>query len=218
MPWESPVSFTRLEPAWQIDYEAKDLPVVISRSWGNGRIIVASDSYFVSNEALRDDREPRLLQWTVGPRGLLLFDETHLGTQEQEGVMVLARRFGLDGYLYGLLVVAGLFLWRQSVPLVPPAAPDARDTGGGVVSGKDSRSGLVNLLRRNIAPRDLLATCLAEWRRHRPPGGSVSRFGEMEALVASAGPAQADRTVETYRRLCEINTAGRTQKRYANQP
>jgi len=47
------------------------------------------------------------------------FDEVHLGTQEQEGVMALAQKFRLEGYLYGMLGVVVLFLWRNSVPLVP---------------------------------------------------------------------------------------------------
>jgi hypothetical protein len=218
VPWTSPVSFVRLEPAWQIDYRAKGRPVLIERKWGAGDIIVASDSYFASNEALRDDREPRFLAWIAGAPGLLLFDETHLGTQEQEGVMVLARRYRLEGYLYGLLIVTGLFLWRQSVPLVPPIPTRPHDPAGGAVSGKDSRSGLVNLLRRNIRPRDLLSTSLAEWRRHAPFGRSTASIAEMETLIASAETADPGRIVETYRQLCQLNTHGRTRKNYANQP
>jgi hypothetical protein len=218
VPWKSPISFLRLEPAWQTEYQAKGKPVLITRKWGEGEIIVASDSYFVSNEALRDDREPQLLAWIAGPSGLLLFDETHLGTQEQDGVMTLARRYRLEGYLWGLLVVAGLFLWRQSVPLVPPAAARMQDPAGGTISGKDSRSGLVNLLRRNIGPRELLPTCLAEWRRHASSGRSAAQTNEMETVVTLAEKVPPAQIVETYRRLCDINTGGRTRKNYATQP
>jgi hypothetical protein len=218
VPWKSPVSFLRLEPEWQKDYQAKGKPVLIARSWGKGEIIVAGDSYFISNEALREDRAPGLLGWIAGPPGLLLFDETHLGTQEQEGVMVLAHRYRLEGYLYGLLIVAGLFLWRQSVPLVPPAPARAHDPAGGAVSGKDSRSGLVNLLRRNISPRELLPTCLAEWRRHASFGQSAARTAEMETVIAAEKAPPPERIVETYRQLCDINTGGCTKKNYANQP
>jgi hypothetical protein len=218
VPWKSPVSFLRMEPAWQTDYQAKGKPVLITRKWGEGEIIVASDSYFVSNEALRDDREPQLLAWIAGPSGLLLFDETHLGTQEQDGVMTLARRYRLEGYLWGLLVVAGLFLWRQSVPLVPPAPARLHDPAGGAVSGKDSRSGLVNLLHRNISPRELLSTCLAEWRRHASSGHSAAQATEMETVVTLADKVPAAQIVETYRRLCDLNTGGRTRKNYATQP
>jgi hypothetical protein len=218
VPWKSPISFLRLEPEWQTDYQAKGKPVLITRPWGAGEIIVASDSYFVSNEALRDDRAPQLLAWIAGPPGLLLFDETHLGTQEQDGVMTLARRYRLEGYLWGLLVVAGLFLWRQSVPLVPPVPARAHDPAGGAVSGKDSRSGLVNLLRRNITPRELLPTCLAEWRRHASSGHSAAQATEMETVVNLADKVPPAQIVETYRRLCDINTGGRKRKNYATQP
>ena len=218
VPWESPVSFLRLEPPWQVEYQAKGQPVLIERKWGGGEIIVAGDSYFLSNEALRSDRRPRLLGWIAGPPGLLLFDETHLGTEEQDGVMVLARRYRLEGYLYGLLLVAGLFLWRQSVPLVPPAPLRVHDPAGGAVSGKDSRSGLVNLLRRNVRARDLLSTCLAQWRRQASEGQTAARTAEMETLVASSATAPPDRIVEIYRQLCRINTRNPNSKTYANQP
>jgi hypothetical protein len=189
--------------------------VVIDRKWGQGEIIVATDSYFVSNEALRSDRAPRLLSWIAGPPGRLLFDETHLGTTEQEGVMVLIERYRLEGYLYGLLIVTALFLWRQSVPLAPPAALQPSAAAGGVISGKDSRSGLVNLLRHNIKPRDLLLLCIAEWRRSAKAAPGV-RDAEMEAALPSAAAAPPDRLVSTYRDLCHINTDGRP-KIYATQ-
>ena len=61
-----------------------------------------------------------MLSLVTGLPGRLLFDETHLGTEEKEGVMFLAEKFRLEGYLYGMLGVVLLFLWRNSVPLVPP--------------------------------------------------------------------------------------------------
>ena len=220
LPWKSSVHFLRLEPEWQVRYKAKGKPVLIERQWGKGDIIIATDSYFLSNEALRSDRRPLLLGLIAGPNGHLLFDEVHLGTQEQEGVMVLAQRFRLVGYLYGLLIVAALFLWRNSVPLVPPRATRGPSLLGGAVSGKDSRSGLVNLLRRNIGPRDILKTCLTEWKRtaHADRRDVDPKTAAMELLLTTTDVTQPERIVEAYHQIREINAGRRTQKTYATKP
>jgi hypothetical protein len=207
VPWKSALYFVRLEPDWEVLYAAKSMPVLIHRSWGKGEIIVASDSYFISNEGVRKDRSPRLLSFVAGPPGLLVFDETHLGTQRQEGVMFLMNKFHLEGGLYALLAVLLLLLWRNSVPLVPP--PPARpDVLGGAVSGKDSRSGLVNLLRRNVSPAEILPTSVAEWQRTVTPTQPhlKERLAEMNALLAGAETKRPEQIVRLYHQLREINT------------
>ena len=131
--------------------------------------------------------------------------------------MVLIRRYHFEGVAYGLVLVTVLFLWRQSVPLVPVPPSATGNMAGGVISGKDSRHGLVNLLRRNIAPRDILSTCAAEWRRS---GGanSIERSEQMESILAAmSSTAASEELVSVYRKLCEANTAGRPAKIYASQ-
>lgn len=220
VPWKSSLHFVRLEPEWMVRYKAKGQPVFIERRWGNGEILMASDSYFLSDEALLKDRKPLLLNLVAGPRGNLLFDEVHLGTEEKEGVMVLAHRFRLDGYLYGMLIVAALFLWRNSVPLVPPRATQGNVVAGGTVSGKDSRSGLVNLLRRNISRRDILKTCFTEWKRGVRTGRPQhdSKAAAMETILASPEAGQPEHIVEIYHQLRTINSGSRTQENHATRP
>jgi hypothetical protein len=219
VPWKSALYFVRLEPDWQRLYDAKFKPVLIQRAWGKGEIIVATDSYLISNEALRNNRCPELLGLLAGPPGRLLFDETHLGTQEQEGVMFLANKFRLEGYLYGMLGVVLLFLWRNSVPLVPPRASGGHALLGGTVSGKDSRSGLVNLLRRNIAGVDILKTSFAEWKRNVTPGRRhlQGKMSEMESILSAAETSRADKMIQSYHQLREINTPSRAKGNYATK-
>jgi hypothetical protein len=218
VPWKSALYFVRLEPEWEALYTAKSKPVLIHRTWGKGEIIVASDSYFISNEGVRKDRSPRLLSFLAGPPGLLLFDETHLGTQQQEGVMFLMNKFHLEGMLYALLAVLLLLLWRNSVPLVPPHRAPPRDLLGGAVSGKDSRSGLVNLLRRNVSPKEILPTSLAEWQRTVTPTQPHlnERLSAMTALLAGAETKRPEQIVQLYHQLREINT-NRTQPPHATK-
>ena len=219
VPWKSALYFVRIEPEWQRLYSAKSNPVLIRRSWGNGEIIVATDSYFISNEGLRNNRRPVLLGMLTGPGGSLLFDETHLGTQEQEGIMYLAEKFRLEGYLYGMFAVALLFLWRNSVPLVPPRSTGEHARLGGAISGKDSRSGLVNLLRRNIAAADILKTSFGEWRRCVTPGRHHLhvKLAEMEAVVTSTTGNRPETIVASYHQLREINTPSRNKEHYATK-
>jgi hypothetical protein len=214
VPWKSALYFVRLEPEWQRLYSAKYNPVLIRRKWGNGEIILATDSYFISNEALRNNRRPALLGLLTGPPGGLLFDEAHLGTEEQEGVMFLAEKFRLEGYLYGMLAVVLLFLWRNSVPLVPPRPASDHAHLGGAVSGKDSRSGLVNLLRRNIAAADILKTSFTEWRRNVTPDRQHlhGKMAEMEAVLTSN---HAETIVDSYHQLRKINTPSHAKGNYA---
>jgi hypothetical protein len=219
VPWKSAIYFLRLEPDWTTLYDAKSKPVVIWRKWGKGEIIVATDSYLVSNEALRNDRRPALLELLAGPPGHVLFDETHLGTEEQEGVMFLLEKFRLEGYLFGLLGVLLLFLWRNSLPLVPPRALDRQTVLGGTVSGKDSRSGLVNLLRRNIPLTDILGTSLAEWKRTLTPAQRQlqAKSAAMDAALASSEAKRADDIVQLYHQLREINNPSRAPQSYATK-
>jgi hypothetical protein len=160
-----------------------------------------------------------LLSFLTGPGGSLLFDETHLGTQEQDGVMSLAEKFHLEGYLWGMLGVVLLFLWHNSVPLVPPRAPRRQGPLGGIVSGKDSRSGLVNLLRRNIATSDILKTSMTEWKRNVTPAQRHlhNKMSEMESILAATETTRADRIIESYHKLREINTPGRSKGNYATK-
>src|SRR6185436_18671942 len=139
-------------------------PVVIERRLGPGHIVLCSDSYFASNEALRRERHPDLLAWVIGARGRVAFDETHLGVMERPGAATLAWKYRLHGLIAGILLLAALFVWKNSVSFVPPY-DEAGEASGELVTGKDSASGFVNLLRRSISERDLLGICFDEWKK-----------------------------------------------------
>lgn len=218
VPWKSALYFVRLERDWSPLYYAKGKPVMVRRHWGKGEIVLASDSYFISNEALRNDRCSLLLSFLAGWPGQLTFDESHLGTQEQEGIMALAEKFRLEGYLYGMIGVLMLFLWRNSVPLVPPRENDHRLPLGRTISGKDSRSGLVNLLRRNIPSSEILKVCLTEWKRGVTPRRPrlASQLAEMETIV-TATTDHSDLIVQSYHDLSKLNAPGKNRETHATK-
>ncbi len=172
--WRSVTFFTGLDPAWQTIYECNGHPVVIERASGNGTIVLCADSYFLSNEALGKHRAPAFLAWLAGKNSQVVFDEWHHGIADRTGVMTLARRHGMFPFFGALLVLGALFIWKNAAPLVPPR--DDRETAA-VLVGKDSSAGFVNLLRRNIEPRELPNECWRAWRQsflHQnrvPPAG-----------------------------------------------
>jgi hypothetical protein len=161
--------------------------------------VIATDSYFLSNEALRRDRHPDLLAWLVGPGRHVVFDEAHLGVAERPGVATLMRQYRLFWLVAGLVLLAGLFIWKHSVSLLP--AEKNWETGDSV-PGKDAASGFVNLLRRSIPPGDLMRICFVEWRRTAATSGTCSRqrLERAEAAFNALGstPAKGQEVVSTY--------------------
>jgi hypothetical protein len=148
-----------------------------------------------------------LLAWTLGGGREAIFDEAHLGVVTQPGVAALMRKYRLHGLVGSLLLLALLFIWKNAVSLVPPHA-EATVAAGPVVRGKDSAAGFVNLLRRSIAPADILAACYEEWRKTaaRRAAASPAQWQEAHRLVAEqqALPARARNPVSAYRTVSEI--------------
>jgi len=110
-----------------------------------------------------------LLAWFVGPAEFAVFDEAHLGVVETSGVAVLMRKYRLHGVIGALVILAGLFIWKNSSSLVPPPTDETRKD---FVTGKDAAGGFVNLLRRNIPPAKILDVCFEEWTKTLTHSGS----------------------------------------------
>jgi hypothetical protein len=201
--WHSAMIFTNLDAAWQTVYARGTNPVVVERRFGAGTVVMASDSYFVSNEALTVDRHPDLLAWFVGPARDVVFDEAHLGIVESSSITSLMRKYRLHGMVAGFVLLAVLFIWKNSSTFAPThPRPESEDS----VMGRQVVDGFVNLLRRNIAPRDLLTTCFEEWTKSlgRGTGYSITRVDEAQAVIeAENARAQTERKpVRAYREIC----------------
>ena len=211
--WHSVLDFDLTTPeaktaGWHALLQRENRPVIVARPFGDkgGELLLASDTYFLSNEALRAEAHPALLAGLVGPARRVVFDETHLGIAERPGMMTLARRYGLQGGLGALGLLAALFLWRNVVSLVPPPVPPA-DPGatGSSVTGRDAAAGFINLLRRGVPPRELVGVCVEQWRhapgRRVPDAATVERLRALAAAEA-AQPARNRSPATAYRALC----------------
>jgi hypothetical protein len=202
--WHSGIVLTNIVSAWKTIYARGTNAVVVERRFGRGSVVIATDSYFLSNEAMQGDRHADLLAWFVGPSRNVFFDEAHLGVLERPGMATLLRKYRLYWLVGGLVLLAGLFIWKNAFSLVPPH-PAESDRGH--VVGKDASAGIVNLLRRSIPADELLATCFAEWKKSAATGGrySTARLQQAEAIFQAecSLPAKARNPQRAYQQICE---------------
>jgi hypothetical protein len=197
--WHTLLYFDHPEAAWRTLYSCLGKPVIIERSFGKGSAVLVADSYLFSNEALSKERLPLLLSELAGEKARrVVFDETHFGIFEQPGVSTLIRQYRLHGLVVALALVAALFVWRNAVPFVPPAM--AQNGGQETVQGRDAAAGFVSMLKRNIAPRDLPAICIAEWKR--AVGHRIKP--DIMAQVTALAESGAQQPVKTFQTITQI--------------
>jgi hypothetical protein len=197
--WHTGVVFTNLGPAWTPIYMRGTNAVVIERNFGKGSVVFSTDSYFISNEAMLQDRHADFLAWLMGPNKRVYFDEAHLGLTVSPGIAMLMRKYRLQGFLGGLALLAGLFLWKNGTSLAP--LPDITKQNDAIM-GKEAYTGFVNLLRRNVPQNVLLATCFAEWKKSagRGAGHSPARRKAVEDTYLAV--ADTRDPVKAYQALC----------------
>ncbi len=201
--WHSTLYFKDLTPEWTTLYTSDGQPVVVERKFGKGSIVLAADSFFLSNEALRAERLPQLLGRVFSGPATVVFDEEHFGISEQQGVATLARKYRLHGAVAALALIAALFVWKNSTRFLPPR--EDVDTGD-IVSGKESSEGFVNLLRRTIKPKDIVRVCVEEWRKTAPLAGRERPRLEEAWATEQARPPKERNPVATYRTLSKTVT------------
>ena len=211
--WHTALYFDELDDIWRVIYAADGRPVIIERPYGKGSLVLAADSFFLSNEALRSERHPELLAWTLGESSNVVFDETHLGIFKHPGVLSLIKKYRFHWFIFTVAVLALLFIWKNSVYFVPPPKRSRPQPGGGFISDRDSTQGLISLLRRNIPARQLLQTCAREWERSMQPqkrfrNNKLKQIKSALQMIETQSPKSID-PVLGYRRISKIISKGR---------
>lgn len=153
---------------------------VMERTVGSGTIVLCSDSFFLSNEALRNNRNSEFLSWLMGGNGTVLFSEAHLGTQQQDRIMTLVRRYRLHGVVFGFLLLGALFVWHHAATLIPRRELDELPAAS-TTTERSHQDGLDNLLARFIPRNELLGTCVREWCQQFQHDPKLSRVREIAA-------------------------------------
>jgi len=200
------IYFDDLGADWKSVYViSNDLPVLIERDFGSGQIVVCSDPYPLSNEALLADRQVGLLSWLIGGSRQIIFEETHLGVREEPGLATLLRRYRLQGLTAALLFLALLLIWKNADRFIPPIETQT-NARAAAVAGKSSASGFVNLLRRNIGRNELIGVCIDQWKRSNAKRVSRRRLERIQSVIDAENklPAGQRDPVRIYRSISEI--------------
>ncbi len=197
MPWLSDLYFeAKLLADWRIVYRRQGSPVVIERAWGKGTLVLVADAASVSNEFLQKSPQPGWLAWLTGPSREIIFCEQIHGLALEPGIASLARRYGLAGAFFVLLLAAALFVWQRATLFVPPdrEADEQRLM-------YEQTAGLEALLRRTVPPGKILAACRDEHARHAR-AGEVRRLSEFfkDADAASKPVATYNQIVRALKR------------------
>jgi hypothetical protein len=206
--WHTALYFDELEDVWRVIYTADGRPVIIERPYGNGSLVLAADSFFLSNEALRSERHPELLAWMIAESSQVVFDETHFGIFKHPGVLSLIKNYRFQWFIFGVAILALLFIWKNSVYFVPPLKSSRSRQSKDFVSDRESTRGLISLLRRNIPKRQLLQTCVREWERSiqsekRFRNDKFKQIRSVLQKIAAQSPKSID-PVGGYRRIIKI--------------
>ncbi len=202
---DSRTSFKNPQERWEELYARNGHPVIMERSIGRGTVVLSTLNYFLSNEAMLKERHPELLAWLAGTKRSIIFDEYHHGVFTNPGVATLIRKYRLQWVVLGLFVLAGLFVWQSAVPLVP-AYQDQPGAIRSAARGKDSASGLTNLLRRNVPYGQILFECYEQWRKSTAHGISSSKLERINSMIDSQRnfPARQRKPLETYNAISRI--------------
>jgi hypothetical protein len=197
--------FASWAPEWKASGKFGDTPLFLERTFGRGSIVLVANADLLTNRQLLAAPDADALTTVAGTKSRVTFDENHLGVADRGSVAGLASAHHLQWALFGFGVLAALYIWRNSVSFVPPAALQ-RDTA---VMGHDSYKALQALLRRSIPEDEIVGTAAAEWNRNwkleRRPGSRPLDEGEL-FQARSAGKDQAIQLYSEFsRRLNRIS-------------
>ena len=179
---ESDIQFS-VNPDWTVVQGDRERADIVERSFGTGSLVLVASSTAFTNGAMAESPDIGLLVSILGASEPIVFDEEHLGIVEAGSVMKLMGALHLQGVLFGLLIPVGLFVWRVSASF-PPAA---RSEPTQHMKGRHSFSGLIALLRRNLASADLAAACWQEWLKGAPRAPTPERRAQVERELIARG-------------------------------
>jgi hypothetical protein len=187
-------AFDPLSSDWNVVAVQGDKNVIVERAFSHGSLVLLTDSYPLSNEALAAHRNTDFLLWLIENRRGVLFEETHLGLSEQPGVMTLAQRYGLQGTLISVVAVLLLFVWKCQYTLLPRTKIDQNSFA---VSGCSSDQAFLNLLQRTVPQKDLLGVCITAFLKTARP--TLAQLADLEKFRPDTAKERS--IVEEYNEL-----------------
>ncbi len=190
LPWRAHCYLEPRAEGWKTLYSWTGRPVLLLRKYGKGEIVLMADSFLLTNRAMWEDRHSDFLSWLIGGHRRVVFYERHLGVAENPGVAWLIKRYNLDWLVAALLIVMALFVWRNSVPLVPVRRLAERESVRTISRG----SSLLAMVSRSLPASQIIEVCVDEWKKAERPSRQVS--DQVDKLVHEKGDI-----VATYRQI-----------------
>ncbi len=180
---------------WHVLDQAGPKILAIDRNFDKGSVVLFAESRDFSNQSVAKLGHLELISAAIGAKKRVIFDESRFGMAESGTVVGLARRFRLTGVAIGLAICTALFIWKNAASFPPPKEAIRPDT----LTGRTSISGLNTLLRRNIKPAELAATCWNEWLVSNGREVSPDRRVRAEAILRQQGreALEAAREIQT---------------------
>jgi hypothetical protein len=164
--WNSRAFFVDFSNDWEAIMMVNNNPVLLKRNYGAGSIILSSDSYFFSNEAMWKCRQSELISKLIGSRKKIIIDERIHGISSQDTMLTLMKKYKLHGFLPGLVIIIILYIWNKQMPLLRsyPDTLQQNSCNRQAQKGYDNLTGLSSLLRK-YSPEELLEICIDEWKK-----------------------------------------------------
>lgn len=204
--WFSQYRLQANDEAWKEIVLIDGVPVVLERRFGKGTVVLATDTFFASNESLHEGGNPEFLMWLTGGKKRIVFDETIHGSVQAGGAMMLIRRYQLHGVFFGLFIFIGLWAWRSATSLTPgDEAVDRGLVGGSAVSGEQNNSGFVRLLKRSVPGKELISQCLDIWRKSQTSHISPEQEKQVSSIVSLHQEDPKKHSIaETYQAISKV--------------
>jgi hypothetical protein len=210
-----PVVTTPADYAPTVAIASGNSNILVDAPYGEGRILILSDPYVVSNAGIRIADNARLAVGLVAtPDGAIAFDEYHqgYGTNSNKFLEFFAGTPVVAIFLQGVLIVGFLF-YSQSRRFgrpIPDAEPDR-------LSKLEYVSAMAELQRRTRAYDLALENIYSDFRRRvaRSLGidALTANSGQMAAAIAGSIGDDATRIGETLFKCEEIIRGEPTTKR-----
>ncbi|WOO42178.1 DUF4350 domain-containing protein [Rubellicoccus peritrichatus] len=215
LPWQETKYWSELSEYWDSVYTLDGQVVVAQRLFGRGSIVIMTDSYLLSNEGLLKNREPDFLTWLIGDKSVVVFDETHFGVTEPQGITLLIRSYKLGALALGLAFFTGLFVWKHLSTLVPPKE-DFEEKESVVRVGRTGQDAQVDFIRRRLGADTLLDECVDLWARTcgRNDAATIKRVANARKIAKREGlkPVHKRDLVLGYQEITKILNTNRKSK------
>jgi hypothetical protein len=149
---------------------------IVERSFGSGSVVLVSDSRLLSNGALALRHGAPAVAAILDKRAAIVFDEEHLGVEDNGSVGVLIRRYRLHGVVAAILAVFAAFVWMSTSSFLPCVELEPTE-----LTGREAGAGLANLLRRTIPSAEIATASIEEWTRSAKDPTRAQRLREAAA-------------------------------------